>query len=153
MLIQFHFFLMKCVTFQLLRWRVYSNLEYTCIRRTFFVALIVMVAGLSRRYSAVLRAGLSGFRVPAGALSLGVKRPGCEADHSPTSSAEVNVWSYTSTPQYSSMASCSVEAQRQLYLTLVWSWCSFIADEKQLLQSYSHYSCHTPETHIIFHCV
>jgi hypothetical protein len=28
-----------------------------------------------------------------------VKRPGREADHSPTSSAEVkNVWSYTSTP-------------------------------------------------------
>jgi hypothetical protein len=35
----------------------------------------------------------------SGALSLGVKRPGREADHSPPSSAEVkNVWSYTSTP-------------------------------------------------------
>jgi hypothetical protein len=34
-----------------------------------------------------------------GALSLGVKRPGREADQSPTSSAEVkNAWSYTSTP-------------------------------------------------------
>jgi hypothetical protein len=34
-----------------------------------------------------------------GALSLEVKQPGCEADHSPPSSAEVkNVWSYTSTP-------------------------------------------------------
>jgi hypothetical protein len=34
-----------------------------------------------------------------GALSLGVKRPGSEADHSPPSSAEVkNEWSYTSTP-------------------------------------------------------
>jgi hypothetical protein len=34
-----------------------------------------------------------------GALSLGVKRPGREADHSPPSSAEVkNSWSYTSTP-------------------------------------------------------
>jgi hypothetical protein len=33
------------------------------------------------------------------ALSLGVKRPGSEADHSPLSSAEVkNAWSYTSTP-------------------------------------------------------
>jgi hypothetical protein len=32
-------------------------------------------------------------------LSLGVKRLGREADHSPPSSAEVkNVWSYTSTP-------------------------------------------------------
>jgi hypothetical protein len=34
-----------------------------------------------------------------GALFLGVKRPGREADHSPPSSAEVkNGWSYTSTP-------------------------------------------------------
>jgi hypothetical protein len=33
------------------------------------------------------------------ALSLGVKRAGREADHSPPSSAEVkNAWSYTSTP-------------------------------------------------------
>jgi hypothetical protein len=36
-----------------------------------------------------------------GALSLGVKRPGRQTDHSPSSSAEIkNVWSYTSTPQY-----------------------------------------------------
>jgi len=34
-----------------------------------------------------------------GALSLGVKRPGREAHHSPPSSAEVkNAWNYTSTP-------------------------------------------------------
>jgi hypothetical protein len=34
-----------------------------------------------------------------GALSLGIKRPGREADHSPPSSAEVkNTWSFTSTP-------------------------------------------------------
>jgi hypothetical protein len=38
------------------------------------------------------------YRVP-GALSLVVKRPRREADHSPPSSAEVkNAWSYTSTP-------------------------------------------------------
>jgi hypothetical protein len=38
------------------------------------------------------------------ALSLGIKRPGCEADHSPPSSADVkNAWSL-------------VKAQRQLYL-------------------------------------
>jgi hypothetical protein len=31
----------------------------------------------------------------------GLKRPGCEADHSPSSSAEINnAWSYTSIPQY-----------------------------------------------------
>jgi hypothetical protein len=42
-----------------------------------------------------------------GALSLGVKRPGREADHSPPSSAEVkNAWSCTSTPQYVFMAWC-----------------------------------------------
>jgi hypothetical protein len=38
-----------------------------------------------------------------GALSLGAKRPGREADRSPASSAEVkNAWSYTSTPNTSS---------------------------------------------------
>jgi hypothetical protein len=41
----------------------------------------------------------------SGALSLEVKRPGREADHSPPSSADVkNAWSYTSTPQYAFMA-------------------------------------------------
>jgi hypothetical protein len=35
----------------------------------------------------------------SGALPLGVKRPGREANHSPPSSAELkNAWSYTSTP-------------------------------------------------------
>jgi hypothetical protein len=38
----------------------------------------------------------------SGALSLGVKRPECEADHSSPSSAEVkNAWGYTSTPPIS----------------------------------------------------
>jgi len=37
-----------------------------------------------------------------GVLSLGVKRPGCEADHSPPFRAEVkNAWNYTSTPPIS----------------------------------------------------
>jgi hypothetical protein len=45
-----------------------------------------------------------------GALSLRVKWPGCEANHSPPSSAEVkNAWSYTSTPQYVFMAWCLVK--------------------------------------------
>jgi len=36
-------------------------------------------------------------------ISLGIKRPGLEADHSPPSNVEVkNVWSYTSTPYTSS---------------------------------------------------
>jgi hypothetical protein len=45
-----------------------------------------------------------------GALSLGVKRPGREVDHLPSSSAEVkNAWSYNSTPQYAFMAWCLVK--------------------------------------------
>jgi hypothetical protein len=45
-----------------------------------------------------------------GAVSLGVKRSGREADHSPPSSAKVkNAWSYTSIPQYVFMASCLVK--------------------------------------------
>jgi hypothetical protein len=39
-----------------------------------------------------------------GALSLGVKRPRSEADHSPPASAEVKkMWIYTSTPPYAFM--------------------------------------------------
>jgi hypothetical protein len=45
-----------------------------------------------------------------GVLSLGVKWLGCEADHSPPSSAEINnAWSNTSTPQYTFIAWCSVK--------------------------------------------
>jgi hypothetical protein len=40
-----------------------------------------------------------------GTLSLGVKRQGREADHSPPSSIEVKkMWIYTSTPPYAFMA-------------------------------------------------
>jgi hypothetical protein len=52
-----------------------------------------------------------------GALSLGVKRPGREADHLSPSSVEVkNAWSHTSTSQYAFMAWCSVKARGQVYL-------------------------------------
>jgi hypothetical protein len=44
-----------------------------------------------------------------GALSLGIKRPGREADHSHPPSVEVkNAWSYTSTPRYAFMAWCLI---------------------------------------------
>jgi len=44
------------------------------------------------------------------ALSLEVKRPDQEADHSPPSSAEVkNAWSYKSTPQYVFLTWCLVK--------------------------------------------
>jgi uncharacterized membrane protein len=40
----------------------------------------------------------------------GVRRPGCEADHSPPSSSRAkSAWSYTSSPQYAFMAWCSVK--------------------------------------------
>jgi hypothetical protein len=54
-----------------------------------------------------------------GHLSLGVKRPGREADHSPPSSAEVKegVELYLHS-QYAFMAWCSVKAQGELYVYL-----------------------------------
>jgi hypothetical protein len=57
-----------------------------------------------------------------GALSLGVKLPGREADHSPPSSAEVkNAWSYTSTPQYVFMPWCLVNHRNNFTFTLPFS--------------------------------
>jgi hypothetical protein len=53
-------------------------------------------------------------RVP-GSLSLGVKQPGHEADHSPPYSAKVKYgWSYASTPQYAFMARCLVKHRDNL---------------------------------------
>jgi hypothetical protein len=53
-----------------------------------------------------------------GALSLGSKRPGHEADHSPSASAEVKkMWIYTSIPPYTFMAQCLISLSHgQLYL-------------------------------------
>jgi hypothetical protein len=40
-----------------------------------------------------------------GTVSPGVKRPGCEADHSPPTNAEFKImWIFTSTPPYTFMA-------------------------------------------------
>jgi hypothetical protein len=56
-----------------------------------------------------------------GALSLGLKRPGREADHLPPSSAKVkNAWSYTSTPQYIFMAWCLVKHRDNFTFSI---WC------------------------------
>jgi hypothetical protein len=59
-----------------------------------------------------------------GALSMGVKRPEHEADHSPSSSAEVkNAWSYTSTPRYVFIAWWLVKHRDYftlLYITLLY---------------------------------
>jgi len=56
------------------------------------------------------------YPVGTGALSPAVKRPGHEADHSPTSSAEVKLaWSYTSTRPYVFTAWCLVEHRIRLH--------------------------------------
>jgi hypothetical protein len=52
-----------------------------------------------------------------GALFSGVKQLGCEANHSPPSSANVkNLWSYTSTPPYVCIEWCLGKHNRQLHL-------------------------------------
>jgi hypothetical protein len=55
-----------------------------------------------------------------GVISLGVKEPGRETDHSSPSSAEIkNVWSYTSTPQFVFMAWCLVKHQDNFTFTFM----------------------------------
>jgi len=50
-----------------------------------------------------------------GALHLGVKRPGREADNSPSPSAEVkNAWTCTP-PQYAFMAWCLIKQEKRLH--------------------------------------
>jgi hypothetical protein len=52
-----------------------------------------------------VRAHPASYPVGTGCSFPGMKRPGREDDHSPLSSVEVkNAWSYTSIPQYVSMA-------------------------------------------------
>jgi hypothetical protein len=106
-----------------------------------------MQAGIAQLYSAGLRSGWSGVRFPAEAgnfslhhcvqvsrpvlgptqppiqrvprpLSLGVKRPGRESDHSPPSSAEVKTaWNYTSNSPIRLYGVVIIKkAQRQFYL-------------------------------------
>jgi hypothetical protein len=74
-------------------------------------------------FTTVSRTALGLTRLPiqwlSGALSLRLKRPDREVDHSSPPSAEVkNAWSSTTTPQYSFMMWCSVKAQGQPYLYL-----------------------------------
>jgi hypothetical protein len=58
-----------------------------------------------------------------GALSLGVKRPGREAEHSPPSSAEVkNAWSYANCP-YPEPASSLLPSSSSLSSLLFAAWC------------------------------
>jgi hypothetical protein len=57
-----------------------------------------------------------------------------------------NEWSYASTPQYASMAWCSVEARGQLYLYLILhsnAWAFQVVSSLQFCQSKTsiHFSC------------
>jgi hypothetical protein len=54
-------------------------------------------------------------------LSSGVKQLGCEADHFPPSSARVNEWSYTSTPQYIFMMWCVVKHRDNFTFTFTFT--------------------------------
>jgi hypothetical protein len=103
-----------------------------------------------------------------GALSLGVKRPGCETDHSPPSSAEVkNAWSYTCTRPIRLYGMVLSKAQGQLYLLLyglfvviLMKLCFFLENVKKIrvlrLQSsfqnkrkeHLTVSCHANQLHI-----
>jgi hypothetical protein len=70
--------------------------------RALHLHLICSIPGGGWEFFSSSRPALGPIQPPVqwvpGALSLGVKRPGHEADHSPPSSAEVkNAWSYTST--------------------------------------------------------
>jgi hypothetical protein len=78
----------------------------------------------------------------SGALSLGVKRPGREADHSPPSSAEVkNAWSYTSTPPIRLHGVVLSEAQGQLYLLLERNWYVYGLRKERYCQKFRYGIC------------
>jgi hypothetical protein len=106
-------------------------------------SLLSILMPVHFRYSAGLRPGWSGFECRQGlgislfttmsisavgptllsiqwvseSLSLEVKRPGREADHSPPSSSEIkNAWSYICAPQYAFMAWCSVKQSTETTL-------------------------------------
>jgi hypothetical protein len=76
----------------------------------FFCALLLIQVEVLWRYNTTAsRTALGSTQPPIqwvpGALSLGVKRPGREADHSPPSSAEVkNTWNYNYPHQYAFQA-------------------------------------------------
>jgi hypothetical protein len=70
-------------------------------------------------FTTVSRPALGPTQWVPGALYLGVKRPGSEADHSPPSSAEVkNVWSYISTSSTSSWRGAQLKHRDNFTFTL-----------------------------------
>jgi hypothetical protein len=84
-----------------------------------------------------------------GALSLGLKRPVREADHSPPSSAEVNnAWSYTSTPPIRLHGVVLIYISEWYNITSLWS--QYAGSELNLpkLVFSSHHAIH--RTHFNF---
>jgi hypothetical protein len=92
--------------------RRFSPIDIPCPYTVYDASCYSTGAGIAQQYRQGLgivlittasRSALGPTQTPIqwvpGALSLGVKRPGREADQSPPTSAEVrNAWSYTSTP-------------------------------------------------------
>jgi hypothetical protein len=79
--------------------------------------------GISFLFATASRSALGPTQPPIqwvpGAISLGVKRPGCKTNHSPKSNAEVtNVWSYTSIPHIRLHGTVLCLGQGELYLLL-----------------------------------
>jgi hypothetical protein len=63
------------------------------------------------------------YSMSTGGFSLGLKRPGREADHSNPSSAKVkNVWHYTSTPHYIYMMWCLINHRDNFTFTFTFNF-------------------------------
>jgi hypothetical protein len=99
--------------------------RFNCLKLIFTVGILWTRQGLRIfLFTTASRPALASTQPPiqwvSGDLSLGIKRPRREAEHSPPSSAEIkNKWSYNSTPQYAFTVWCSVIAQGHIYLYIV----------------------------------
>jgi hypothetical protein len=87
-----------------------------------------------------------------GSISLGLNRPGSEADYSTPSSAEIkNAWSYTSTPQYVFMAWCLVKHGDNFTFTYtVLILPSHLVNRSDLRDTPDQTACLKPKLHVIF---
>jgi hypothetical protein len=74
---------------------------------------------------------------------LGVKQSGCEADHSPPSSAEVkNAWKYTSTLPYVLMAWCLLKLRDKLTFTFRLSFSKIYISNRQISRPMRYTNLH-----------
>jgi hypothetical protein len=93
-----------------------------------------------------------------GALSLGVKRSGREADHSSPINQSINQsnkeWGYTTTPQYAFLTWCSVKIKHRKQLaTALGGWLRAVSSDRFWYHSDSttrkSFSCLSQEAQII----